>query len=270
MDRLEAMSVFLAAAAAGSLSAAGRKLGKPLTTVSRNVSELEAHLKTQLFHRSSRKLSLTDEGRSYAAACRRILEDVREAERLAAVDQDDLKGDLAITAPILFGRLHVLPIVAEFLKLHPGVNVQLLLADRTTDLLEEQIDLAVRVRNLPDSSLIALRVGSIRRVFCASPGYLAAHGTPRIPADLASHDCVTYAGWMSTDTWTFRVNGLEVGLPVRTRLLVSTAEAALDAAVAGVGIACALSHQIAGSVQKGELAVVLRRFEPAPLAVSLV
>ncbi len=107
-------------------------------------------------------------------------------------------------------------------------------------------------------------------MFCASPGYLAAHGTPRIPADLASHDCVTYAGWMSTDTWTFRVNGLEVGLPVRTRLLVSTAEAALDAAVAGVGIACALSHQIAGSVQKGELAVVLRRFEPAPLAVSLV
>ena len=161
MDRLEAMSVLLAAVDAGSLSAASRKLGSPLATVSRKVLELEAHLKTRLLVRSSRRLALTDAGRSYVAACRRILEDVGEAERAATGEYSAPKGDLLITAPIVFGRLHVLPIVADFLKIYPDINARMLLADRVVNLAEEQVDVALRIGELPDSSLVSSKVGSI-------------------------------------------------------------------------------------------------------------
>ena len=164
MDRLESMSILVTAVEAGSLSAAGRRLGMPLATVSRKVSELEAHLKTRLLNRSSRQLTLTDAGRSYVAACRRILEDVGEAERAASGEYSAPRGDLIITAPIVFGRLHVLPIAMEFLKAYPDIDIRMVLADRVINLLEEHADLAVRIGALPDSSLVASRVGSIRRV----------------------------------------------------------------------------------------------------------
>src|ERR1700676_3464640 len=176
MDRLESMSILVAAVDAGSLSAAARRLGTPLATVSRKVSELEAHLKTRLLTRSSRKLALTDAGRSYSEACKRILEDVGEAERAASGEYSAPKGDLIITAPIVFGRLHVLPIAMEFLKAYPDIDIRIVLADRLVNLLEDHIDLAVRIGELPDSSLVATRVGAIRRVACASPAYLAVHG----------------------------------------------------------------------------------------------
>ena len=185
MDRLEAMSLFVAAAEAGSLSAAGRRFGIPLATVSRKVSDLERHLKTRLLNRSTRRLTLTDAGQAYLVACRRILDEVGEAERSAAGEYSVPTGELIITAPIVFGRLHVLPIVTAFLAAYPEVAVRLTLADRITQLVEEHIDLAVRIGDLPVSSLVAIRVGSIRRVVCASPAYLAAHGTPRTPGDLA-------------------------------------------------------------------------------------
>src|SRR5882724_10246292 len=166
MDRLESMSILVKAVEAGSLSAAARQLGVPLTTVSRKVSELEAHLETRLLNRSSRKLTLTDAGRSYVTACRQILDDVSEAERGASGEYSAPKGNLIITAPVVFGRLHIVPIVSEFLKAYPDIDIQMVLADGVANLLEDRVDLAIRIASLPDSSLVAARVGSIRRVVC--------------------------------------------------------------------------------------------------------
>src|ERR1700733_6527492 len=202
MDRLEAMSILLAAAETGSLSAAGRRLGKPLTTISRKMSELEAHLNVRLLNRTGRKLTLTDAGQSYAQAAKRILEDVREAERSTSGEYAEPKGDLVITTSLILGRQHVLPIIAEFLKVNPGVNVQLLLSNHIANMMEEPVDLAIRIGNRPDSSLIAIHLGSTRRVVCGSPAYFREHGIPKTPAELRAHDCVTIGGFMSPATWT--------------------------------------------------------------------
>lgn len=270
MDRLDAMSTLLAAVEAGSLSGASRKLGMPLATVSRKVSELEAHLHTSLLTRTSRKLILTDAGRSYVAACKRILEDVGEAERAAAGEYATPKGELVVTAPIVLGRLHVLPIVVAFLKAYPEIDVRLMLADRVVQLQEDHIDLAVRIGDLPDSSLVAKRVGSIGRVVCASPAYFAERGTPRNPADLERHDCITFQGVASPDSWVFAGAKGVLSVIVRSRLTVNTAEAAVDAAAAGVGITRILSYQATDAVRAGKLALALRKFEPPPMPVSLV
>jgi DNA-binding transcriptional LysR family regulator len=270
MDRLDAMSVLVAAVEAGSLSAAARGRGMPLATVSRKVSELEAHLKTRLVNRSSRQLTLTDAGRSYVAACKRILEDVSDAERVASGEYRAPKGDLVITAPIVFGRLHVLPVAMEFLNAYPDVDIRLMLADRMINLLEDHVDLALRIGELPDSSLVASRVGSIRRVVCASPAYFAARGTPQNPGDLAHHDCVTFEGLSSPAAWSFRIGRSDVPIPIHSRLVVNTAEAAIDAAIARGGITRALSYQIANAIELGALVVVLEKFESAPAPVNLV
>jgi DNA-binding transcriptional LysR family regulator len=270
MDRLEAMAVLVAAVEAGSLSGAGRHLGMPLATVSRKVSELEAHLKTRLFNRSTRQLTLTDAGRSYVAVCKRILEEVGEAERAAAGEYSAPKGDLVITAPVVFGRLHVLPVVTQFLRAHPEVDVRLLLADRISNLFEDHIDVAIRIGPLPDSNLIATRVGLVRRVVCASPAYLEARGTPKAPVDVAAHDCVMFGGLTASSTWLFTADKADVSVAIRSRLVVNTAEAAIDAAIAGVGLTRVLSYQIAAARRAGALTVILEPFERVPWPVSLV
>jgi DNA-binding transcriptional LysR family regulator len=270
MDRLESMSILVAAVEAGSLSAAGRRLGTPLATVSRKVSELEAHLKTRLLNRSSRKLTLTDAGRSYLEACKRILEDVGEAERAASGEYSAPKGDLIITAPIVFGRLHVLPVAMEFLKAYPEIDIRIVLADHVVNLLEDHVDLAVRIGELPDSSLVATRIGAIRRVVCGSPAYFAERGTPQSPGELGAHDCITFEGLSSPHVWGFTTAKSDASVPIRSRLVVNTAEAAVDAAIAGVGITRVLSYQIANAIQAGALAAVLEEFEPVPAPVSLV
>ena len=192
MDRLDAMTVFLAVVDDGSLSAAGRRLGMPLATVSRKLAELEGHLGARLINRSTRRLELTDPGRAYEQACRRILDDVDGAERAVAGEYDTPRGELAITAPIVFGRLHVLPVVNEFLRANAEVDVRLALGDRVAHLLDEHVDVAVRIGVLPDSRLNAVPLGTLRSVVCASPAYLKAHGTPRTPADLDPHRCITF------------------------------------------------------------------------------
>jgi len=270
MDRLASMSILVTAVEEGSLSAAARRLRTPLATVSRKVSELEAHLKTRLLHRSSRQLALTDAGRAYVEACRRILEDVGEAERAASGEYGAPKGELIITAPIVFGRLHVLPIVTDFLKAFADIDIRLVLADRVLNLVEDHVDLAVRIGTLPDSSLVATRVGSIRQVVCGSPAYFADRGIPQSPADLRSHDCITFEGLMSTHAWTFSTGKSPTDVAIRSRLTLNTAEAAIDAAMAGVGIARVLSYQCANAVAARALTVVLKSFEPAPWPVSLV
>ncbi|MER8479403.1 LysR family transcriptional regulator [Mesorhizobium sp. M0923] len=269
MDRLHSMSLFVAAAETGSLSAAGRRFGIPLTTVSRKVSDLERHLKTRLLNRSARQLSLTDAGHAYLAACRRILDEVGEAERIAAGEYSAPTGELIVTAPIVFGRLHVLPVVTAFLAAYPDVSVRLTLADRITQLVEEHIDLAIRIGALADSSLVAIRLGSIRRVVCASPAYLAEHGTPKKPQELAAHSAITFEG-LNASAWSFATGKAEFTVPVRSRLRVNTAEAAIDAAIAGVGVTRLLSYQIAAAVRSGTLRPVLQEFEPEPWPVSLV
>ena len=270
MDRLDAMEVFVTAVEAGSLSAAGRKLGMPLPTISRKLSELEAHIKTRLLNRSTRQLTLTDAGQSYLAACKQILEAVREAESAAAGEYSAPRGQLTVTAPIVFGRLHVLPVTTEFLRAYPEVDVELVLGDRSLDLLEEHIDLAVRIGVLPDSSHLATRVGAIRQVVCASPAYLAEHGTPNEPHDLTRHACVTFAGFRQPAAWTFKAGRDKVEIPVHSRLVVNTAEAAIDAALAGAGLTSVLSYQVESAIKSGALQIVLPDFEPAPLPVSLV
>ena len=270
MDRLGSMSVFLAVVEAGSFSAAGRRLAMPLATVSRNVSELETHLKARLLNRSTRKLTLTDAGREYLAACKRILEDVSEAERTASGEFSTPKGELVITAPIVFGRLHVLPVIADFLKAFPEVDVRLVQSDRLANLLEDHVDLAVRVGALPDSNLSATRVAMIRRVACASPDYFRAHGMPMKPQDLNTHQCITFDALGSAYSWSFVVDGGQLLVPVHSRLVVNTAEAAIDAALASVGITRVLSYQIETARRSGLLALTLEAFEPAPFPVSLV
>lgn len=270
MDRFESMSILIEAVEAGSLSAAARRLNMPLPTVSRKVAELEVYLKTQLLNRSARKLTLTDAGRSYVVACKRILENVRETERAAMGEYNAPQGELTITAPIVFGRLHILPIAIEFLKSHPNVTIRMVQTDRVVDLLEDHVDVAVRIGELPDSSLVAARVGTMRRVVCASPAYLAAYGTPAVPEDLCSRDCITFDRLSSPEGWAFKTGKVNEIVRVRSRLVVNTAEAAIDAAMAGIGITCVLSYQIAEAKTAGKLAVVLKDFEPSPSPVSLV
>lgn len=269
MDRLQAMSVLVAAVDAGSLSAAARKLRMPLATVSRKVSELEQRLNTRLLKRSARRLTLTDAGESYLAACRRILEDVAEAERAAQGEYRAPRGELSVTAPIVFGRVHVGPIAVEFLNAYPDIDLRLRLADHVLNLMEDRIDVAVRIGVLGETSLVATPVGAIRRVVCASPAYFAARGVPRAPAELIRHECITFEGIASPRAWTF-VAAQGVAVPVRSRLAVNDAEAAVDAAVAGLGVAHLLSYQAADAVRRGALALALEDFAPAPVPVHVV
>jgi DNA-binding transcriptional LysR family regulator len=177
---------------------------------------------------------------------------------------------LTITAPIVFGRLHLLPIVADFLKAYPDIDIRLMLADRIVQLQEDHVDLAIRIGELPDSSLVALRVGLIGRVVCASPGYFKKRGMPRTPADLGRHDCITFQGVSTPDIWIFGRDKDTVSVAVRSRLVVNTAEAAIDAAIANVGVTRVLSYQAAEAIRTGELARALRKFEPPPVPASLV
>jgi DNA-binding transcriptional LysR family regulator len=272
MDRLDAMSIFVAVAETGSFSAAGRKLGIPLPTVSRKVSELEAHLTTQLLVRTTRKLTLTDAGEAYVTACKRILEEVADAERAASGEYAAPRGDLVVTAPIVFGRLHVLPAVNAFLGSYPEIDVRLLLADRNVHLIDDHIDLAVRIGELPDSSMVALRVGAVRRVVCASPDYLAAVGTPKAPEELTALACVSFDALTSSVAWTFGdpQSRRERVVRIHSRFSVNTAEAAVDAAIAGVGVTRVLSYQAARAVADGKLKIVLAAYEPEPLPINLV
>lgn len=272
MDRLEAMTILLKVVDRGSFSAAGRDLGVPLATVSRKVGELERHLGTRLLVRTTRKVALTEAGAAYVAAVRRILEEIDATERVAAGEFHVPRGELILTAPVLFGRLHVLPIVTEFLAAYPEIQVRLLLSDRNLHLIEEHVDMAVRIGPLPDSSLIVTRVGSMRRLVCASPQLLARHGTPAAPAGLAGLPCVNFEFLAPSASWPFRVKDVPgtLEVPIRPRLSVTTAEAALWAACEGVGAIRVLHYQCADALRAGELQVILAEFELEPLPVHLL
>jgi DNA-binding transcriptional LysR family regulator len=270
MDRLDAMRVFVAVADAGSLSAAARALKVPLPTVSRKLAQLEEHLGVSLIVRTTRKFVLTEPGRTYLESCRRLLGEIETAERMAAGEYATPKGRLHVTAPIVFGRLHVLPITLAFLKAYPEVDLRLFLVDRVVDMIEEGIDVALRIAHLADSSLIAARVGTVKLVTCAAPAYLKSNGTPRMPGELIQHDCIGSANLSALDRWPYHVDGEERAVAIHARLAVSTAEAAIDAAVAGLGITRVLSYQAAAAIKSGKLKLILRSFELPEIPVSLV
>ena len=270
MDRFESMSTFVAVVNAGGFSAASRKLGVPLATVSRRVSELEDELRTQLLVRSTRTIALTDAGRQYFETCRRLLDELADAERLASGEYRAPKGNLAVSAPVVLGRLYLAPIVVDFLKAYPDVTVDLRLADTIGDLIEEQTDVALRVGTLPDSGLIAVRAGEIRHVVCASPRYLAERGIPKHPRELENHDCITFTVLQSPTEWAFAQGKRIERYRVRSRLAVSTAETAADAAVADLGITRLLCYQVSNAIAEKKMTLLIREFEPPPLPVHLV
>lgn len=270
MDRFEAMSVLLAVVEAGSLSAGARRLDAPLATVSRKVGDLEKHLGVRLVLRTSRGLALTEEGRAFVAASRHILEELDAAERQAAGDYGALRGGLHVTAPIAFGERHVLPIALEFLKEQPEINLRLTLADRQVSLADEHVDVALRIGHLADSALIATRVGTVRRVICASPAYLARRGMPRQPDDLAGHDGISFQGFATAPEWRYRRDSPAFAVEPRPKFAVNTTEAAIQAALAGVGIIRVLSYQVSDQLRSGELQELLTQFAPEPLPVNLI
>ena len=270
MDRFDAIRTLLAAVDGGSLSAASRKLGIPLPTVSRQVSELEARLGTQLVIRTHRNLLLTEAGSAFVAAGRRVLEELDEAERVAAGEYRTPRGDLLVTAPIMFGKLHVTPVVLSFLAAYPEVNVRVVFFDHVIDLVENHVDVAVRIGHLPDSGLIAARIGEVHWVICASPAYLSTHDTPVAPDDLAKHDCIGFEGLQKVRTWPFGRGADAKTVPIRPRFAANTAEAVIEAAIAGIGIARLTSYQAARAIREGRLVSLLRGYNPEPLPVHLV
>jgi DNA-binding transcriptional LysR family regulator len=270
MDKLESMQVFVAVARAGGFSAASRALGLPLATVSRKVAELEESLGVRLFERSTRQVVLTEVAQPYFDSCSRLLDDMRDADELVTGEHRAPKGELTITAPVGFGRKHLQPVVLEFLRDYPQIDMRLLLVDRVVNLVDDHVDVALRISELPDSSLVARPLGHIKMVVVASPAYLRSAGEPAHPSELPGHQCILWASLGAQRAWHFKVDGQEAMFPIGVRLTTTLPESAVEAAQASLGLARVTSYQAADGVSAGSLVPVLRAFESAPTPVSLV
>lgn len=270
MDRLQGMAVFVQVAERSSFAAAARRLGLSPAAVSRAVAALEERLGARLVIRTTRTVRLTEAGQRYYEDCRRILAEIEEADGAAAGMHGELRGQLAITASVLFGRLFVLPIVLRFLDAHPDVSVRTLFVDRVVNLVEEGLDVAIRIGELPDSSLHARRVGSVRRIVCAAPEYLSRHGVPQVPDELRNHRIVVSAASLTGVDWRFGHGAAATSVALRPRLITSSNGDAIDAAVAGWGITRLLSYQVAPELAAGRLRIVLAEHEPPPLPIHVV
>lgn len=268
MDRLLTLEMFVAVASEGGFAAAARKLGSSPPAVTRGIAALEARLGTSLFHRSTRAVALTDAGAAFLGEARRILADLAGAEREVRGAQADPRGQLYLTAPVMFGRLHVLPVVRALLEQHRDLGVRMMLIDRNVRIVEEGIDVAVRIGPLADSSLKAVRIGAVRQMLAASPAYLARRGAPARVADLADHDLIGTMGPRAVNEWQFA--GTRWRLEPRPRLVLNTVDAARAAAEAGLGIANLLSYQLAGALGEGRLISLLPAEQPPALPVHLL
>lgn len=270
MDKFESIQVFVAVARAGGFSAASRSLGLPLATVSRKVAELEASLGVRLFERSTRQVVLTEVAQPYFDSCSRLIDDMRDADELVTGAHSAPKGELTVTAPVGFGRRHLQPVAMEFLNDYPKIDLRLLLVDRVVNLVDDHVDAALRISELPDSGLAARQLGHIKMVVVASPSYLARAGTPMHPSDLQAHECILWASLGARRAWQFKADGQEAMFPIGVRLTTTLPESAVEAAQAGLGLAQVTSYQAADGVQAGSLVPILRDFESAPTPVSLV
>jgi DNA-binding transcriptional LysR family regulator len=269
MDRLDELSVFIAIVDAGSLAEAGRRLRRSPAAVTRILASLEDRLGVRLIERTTRRLAPTEAGRQLAENARRLLADYGETMRAAGADEP-LRGRLRITAPVVFGRVHITPLVASFLRAHPRICVEIFFSDNNVDLIEEEIDVAARIGPLADSTLLARRVGEVRKLVVASPGYVAEHGEPASVGDLANHQVIFTSGRPVPFEWRLLEEGRERGVRLTPRLIVNQVEAALSAAREGLGVARALSYQVADDLAAGRLVRLLAHAEPPPSPVHLV
>lgn len=270
MDRLLAMTTFVAVVDSGGFASAARKLNLSPPVVTRAVAELEERLGLRLLTRTTRVVRVTDAGARYADDCRRILSEIEEAETAAAGTHAAPRGLLTLTAPVLFGQIYVTPILVSYLQQFPEVEAQCLFLDRVVNVVEEGIDVAVRIGELPDSSLQATRVGRVRRVLVAAPGYLEAHGVPQRPEDLARHTIVSASAVTPVSEWRFNDAGKAALQRVQPRMRTTTNDSAIAAALAGLGVTRLLSYQVATHVRSGALQIVLANFEAAALPVHVV
>jgi DNA-binding transcriptional LysR family regulator len=268
MDKLRAMAGFVRIVDKGSLTAAAGELGVSLPAMVRNLAALERNVGATLLNRTTRRLHLTDEGRQYLEHCRAILGHLQEAEASLHSRHRAPSGRLAVTASALFGRHYVAPLVSEFVRRHPQVTPELLLVDRVVNLVEEGLDAAVRIGHLGDSSLVAIPVGQVRRVVCASPAYLRSHGTPRRPQELRAHRCIRFTGLAPRAEWTFRSRPGKVSFD--SALTCNLADTAIEACVEGLGLGAFLSYMVAPLVREGKLRYLLEEFEVEPLPIHFL
>lgn len=270
MDRLRAMRIFMTVAETESFAQAARRLGMSPPAVTRMISSLEDTLGARLLKRTTRSVRMTDAGERYLSDCKRILAEVDLADAAVTGAHSEPRGEITVTAPSTFGRMHVAPILLDFLTRFPNIAARTFFVDRLTDMIEEGIDVAVRIARLSDSTLSAIKVGSVRSVVCASPAYLAVHGVPIVPRDLARMDAIGFSHVPSDRQWTFRPRGRPEAVRPRTRLFTDKVEVAISAAVAGHGVTRLLSYQIAEEVRDGRLQIVLAEYEPPPVPVQIV
>ncbi len=270
MDKLLAMTTFVRIVEKGSLTAAAAALDASLPSVVRTLASLERNLGVRLLNRTTRRIHLTDEGARYLERCRAILSAVEETEAALTSLRTELQGRLVVTASVLFGRRYVAPIVSDFLRRHPNVSADLLFVDRIVNLVEEGLDVAVRIGHLRDSSLVAIPVGQVRRVVCASPEYLQRRGVPRMPEDIRTHSCIRHTGLAPRNEWHFRIGRRDVAIPITGVMSCNEIDSSLSACVNGLGLGMFLSYQVAPHRMSSELRYVLEEFETEPAPVQVV
>ena len=270
MDRFQCLQVFVKVAERGGFAAAARDLAMSPPAVTRAVSALEERINTRLLIRTTRSVRLTESGERFLQDSRRILMDLEEAEEAAVGSHAAPRGELRVTAPVLFGRLFVTPILGDFLDQYPLVNCQALFIDRTVNLMDEGLDVAVRIGNLPDSSLIAVRAGTVRWVMFAAPAYLKKHGLPQHPADLAGHRLIQSMAVETASEWPYQENGKPHSIRIEPRLRMNTNDAVAEVVARGAGISRLISYQIAPHLAEGRLQTILSKFEPPPMPIHVV
>jgi DNA-binding transcriptional LysR family regulator len=270
MDRIDAMHAFVAVADLQGFAPAARKLGLSPSGVTRLIAALEDRLGARLLQRTTRKVALTDVGARYLERARRILADVEEAESSAEGERTKPGGRLVVSAPIGFGRLHVSPVMSAYLKRYPEVSAELRLSDRMINLVEEGVDLAVRIAHLPDSTLVARHVGEMRRIVVASPDYLKRRGEPKSPGAVASHDTIQFGAMTAAPDWRFVEDGREIRVTTRPRFSTNSADAAIQYAEAGGGLTRVLAYQAAESLKARRLRIVLAAFEQPAMPIHIV
>lgn len=270
MDKLLAMTTFVRIVEKGSLTAAAAALDTSLPSVVRTLAALERGLGVRLLNRTTRRIHLTDEGARYLERCRTILSAVQETEAALTSLRTELQGRLAVTASVLFGRRYVAPIVSDFLRRHPNVSADLLFVDRIVNLVEEGLDVAIRIGHLRDSSLVAIPVGQVRRVVCASPEYLQRRGVPRTPEDIRTHSCVRHTGLALRGDWNFRISRRTVTIPITAAISCNEIDSSLEACLSGCGLGMFLSYQAAPYRNQKKLRYVLEEFETEPLPVHVL
>jgi DNA-binding transcriptional LysR family regulator len=264
------MQAFVAVAEEEGFASAARRLGVSPPVVTRSIAALEDRLGARLLERTTRKVRVTEAGARYLGDCKRLLAEIDDAEEAVTGAHTKPRGVLGVTASVMFGRLFVARILIDFLAKYPQVTARALLVDQVVDLMDEGLDVAVRIAKLADSTLTSAKVGAVRRVTCASPEYLKKHGTPKSPRELSEHRCFVFSSERSAPTWPYENAGEAVSFRPRATLLANSSEVGIEAAVAGAGITRALSYMVAADLQAGRLCVILEDFEPEPIPIHVV